>query len=87
MESGEFKIKVVVNGQPISMSVRLDTLMQKVVQFALEETGNSGQPKDNWELRDASGQVIRLDKTIGELDVKPDATFYLNLRAGIGGIK
>ncbi|MCY3883591.1 MAG: DUF2604 domain-containing protein [Gammaproteobacteria bacterium] len=85
MKTDGLSLNVVVNGQPVTVEVDIEMLMQTVVLDALKKTGNSGQAEENWELRDSDGRIIDLNKAFGALDLKPDATLFLNLRAGIGG--
>lgn len=85
MTDKDFEITIVVNGQPTEIKVRLDEQIDEAVEYALKETGNSGQPPERWELRDESGQLIDTGKTFGALDFKSGAKLFLNLKAGVGG--
>ena len=85
MSEKRIELTIVVNGQPILGKFGLDELVGEVVQWALKESGNSGQPADKWELRDDAGHTIDTDKKIGALGVKEGSTLFLNLKAGVGG--
>ncbi len=85
MKDKQFEIKIVVNGQPVEVKVSLDDEIGEAVQDALKASGNSGQPAERWELRDESGQPLDTGKKIGALGIKPGATLFLNLKAGVGG--
>ena len=85
MASLTIEISVVVNGQPVPSKIDVDDPFLKLVNDVLESTGNTGQPFENWELRDASGNIIDLDKTAKALGLKDGAKLFLNLKAGIGG--
>ena len=56
-----------------------------MIARALEQTGNAGQPPDNWELRDAAGALLSLDQKIADFSFPPDVRLFLNLKAGVGG--
>lgn len=85
MSEHEIHITVVVNGQPVSEHVNVKTALREVVKRALDKSGNSGQPIDNWELRDAAGQVLDLSKTVAHYGIVSGAKLFLNLKAGVGG--
>jgi hypothetical protein len=76
---------VVVNGTPTEVTINQNAPLQALVAQALEQTSNSGQPPENWELRDAAGAVLDLHDKIETLNVDVDTRLFLNLRAGIGG--
>lgn len=85
MRDKSFEIKIVVNGQPVEVKVGPYEEIGEVVQYALKASGNSGQSAERWELRDESGQPLDTGKKIGALGIKPGATLFLNLKAGVGG--
>lgn len=85
MSNKDFEITVVVNGKPEAIKVDLDEPIADAVNTALEDSGNSGQPAEQWELRDEAGQVLDLGKTFGELDITEGAKLFLSLKAGVGG--
>ena len=85
MNNKSFKITIVVNGKPEGVEVTLDEQIGKAVKDALEQSGNSGQPAEQWELRDAAGQVLDTGKKIGESGIGPGARLFLSLKAGVGG--
>ncbi|MHB8812508.1 MAG: DUF2604 domain-containing protein [Steroidobacteraceae bacterium] len=79
-------LTVVVNGQPVEMDhLNTNTILKVVVERALRESGNSGQPIDNWELRDAAGQILDLSKRIADYGIMDHARLFLSLKAGVGG--
>ena len=78
-------ITVVVNGQPTVVDAFDDAPVGDIVPVALHQTANSGQPPENWELRDADGNLLDLNKTIGEYGFYDKPRLFLNLRAGVGG--
>jgi len=78
-------ITVIVNGQPVPIEAHPDELLHRVAQEALKESGNSGQPLENWELRDSAGQVLDLKKKIKDYGIASGTKLFLNLKAGVGG--
>ena len=77
------KFKVIVNGYPANVSVRRGAFLSDVVYSAWDKTGNSGQPIDQWELRDVNGVPLPLHHRAST--IANGATLFLNVRAGIGG--
>lgn len=59
--------------------------LRTLVPKALELTGNVGQPVENWELRDAEGQLLDLAKKVGEFAFVAGTKLFLTLKAGVGG--
>lgn len=85
-EQHEIEITVIVNGQPVALEdLSVKTLLRTVVERALKESGNSGQPVENWELRDTAGQILDLNRKIADYGIVDEAKLFLNLKAGVGG--
>ena len=85
MSDNKISLIVVVNGQPVTVEGNLHAPLLPLIQHALHESGNSGQPVENWELRDAAGNVLDPARKLGEIGVVAGATLFLNLKAGVGG--
>jgi len=78
-------ITVVVNGQPTIVEANPEAQLRTVIPIALEQTGNTGQPPENWELRDAAGMELDVAKKIEDFQFPADVRLFLNLKAGVGG--
>jgi hypothetical protein len=79
-------LTVVVNGTPTLVEANTNAPLQGVIVQALAQTDNSGQPPQNWELRDAAGQVFPDPSAkIGSFGFTADTRLFLNLKAGVGG--
>ena len=81
----KISITVVVNGQPTVVDAIGDAPLSAIIPDALRQTENSGQPPENWELRDADGTLLDLDKKIEDYGFPPKVRLFLNLKAGVGG--
>ena len=81
----KISITVVVNGQPTVVDVIEDVPLGDIIPVALHQTANSGQPPENWELRDADGTLLDLKKDIGDYPFDEKTRLFLNLKAGVGG--
>jgi len=78
-------LTIVVNGQPVEVEANVNAPLKSVIGKALELSGNVGQPAENWELKDAAGVLLALDKKIGEYAFADDAKLFLSLKAGAAG--
>ena len=85
MSDKYIELKFIVNGQAVPVQADLGWEFREAAVKALEESGNSGQPIENWELRDGAGQVLDMGTKIARSDIEEGATLYLNLKAGVGG--
>ncbi len=83
--SNKITIEIIVNGTPTQVEGNENAPLKSLIGRALEQTGNTGQGEDNWEFRDAPGNVLDSDKKIGELGLSEGARIFLNLKAGVGG--
>lgn len=83
--SEKIELVVVVNGQSTRVDANEEALLSTAVEKALEQTGNTGQPADNWELRNALGVELDLHKKIEDFHFEPGTQLFLNLKAGVGG--
>lgn len=78
-------LTIVVNGQPVEVEANDNAPLKSVIGKALEKSGNVGQPPENWELKDAAGNLLDPDKKIGEYGFPADVKLFLNLKAGVAG--
>lgn len=81
----QVSLAVIVNGQPVEVKAAPDSTLRHVAEKALHESGNSGQPLDNWELRDAAGQILDWNRSVEHYHLADGAKLFLNLKAGVGG--
>jgi hypothetical protein len=76
---------IIVNGQPIALEVSVNEPLKAAVHQALAKSGNSGQPIENWELRDGAGNILDLSHKVGTFHFPDGTKLFLSLKAGIGG--
>lgn len=79
------ELTIIVNGQPLQMSANPNQPLHSLIGRALAETGNTGQPPDNWELRDETGTLLDLSAKIASFGFAPGTKLFLSLKAGVGG--
>lgn len=76
---------VVVNGSPTQVTANVHAPIHTVIPEALHETDNTGQPPENWELRDEPGNLLDPKRKIEDFNFAPGTKLFLSLKAGIGG--
>jgi hypothetical protein len=76
---------VIVNGTPVEVRYVPQEHGTVLVRRALEESHNSGQQPEKWQLRDEHGTLLDQNKRVSEYKLKPDSKLFLNLKAGGGG--
>lgn len=81
----EIDLNIVVNGRPEVVKANVNSPLHTAIQHALQASGNSGQPFENWELRDAGGQVLDPTRKISDFNFPEKVTLFLSLKAGVGG--
>ncbi|ODT03001.1 MAG: hypothetical protein ABS52_11215 [Gemmatimonadetes bacterium SCN 70-22] len=79
------RFTIVVNGTPTELEQNVNSPLRAVIERALGETGNVGQPPENWELRDEQGVLLEPDRKIGSYGFAGAVTLFLSLKAGVGG--
>lgn len=79
-------VKVIVNGTPIEVKTNVNAPLKSLVEKALEQTGNTGRPIEDWELK-FNGQVLDLKKKVEDYNIPDGTELFLSLRAGQGGCK
>lgn len=85
MPDNKIDLEIVVNGQPTVVSANINAPLHTVIPHALGQTGNAGQPPENWEIRDAGGALLALDEKIKTFQFPESTRLFLNLKAGVGG--
>jgi len=85
MPENELQLEIIVNGQSTIVRANNKAPLRTIIPHALQQTGNAGQPPENWELRDAAGVLLPLDQKIEQFNFPADVKLFLNLMAGVGG--
>jgi len=76
----------VVNGEEVRLDVPLNQPLHVAVRHALHNSGNTGRPDEDWELRDGNGMLIAdLSQKVESYGFAPNTRLYLSLRVGAGG--
>ncbi len=81
----QIELEIIVNGQATKVEANVSAPLHSVIGRALEQTSNSGQPPENWEMRNAAGDLLDLGAKIGTIGLIAGSRVFLNLKAGVGG--
>jgi len=80
---------VIVSGTPVEIETTIFTPLKTVIAAAFRKAQISTHP-ENWELRDAEGNILSPELEVGKArqSVNPAAVhgemFFLSLKAGVG---
>ncbi len=85
MSKNKETVTVIVNGIAQEVEANINAPLHTLLEHALEVSGNTGQPKENWELRDEQGNILDLSRKIEEYGFSEATKLFLNLKAGVGG--
>ena len=85
MADNKISLRVVVNGAETIVSANVNAPLQTVAQHALNQTGNQGRPLADWQLKDASGNILDVGQKVGDLGLAGGALLYLTLGVGANG--
>jgi hypothetical protein len=84
-EQKKEELVIVVNGEPVHIEANLNEELVAVVAQALAKSQNTGQPPENWELKNASGNLIDQHQKVRALGLPPGTKLFLSPKAGVGG--
>lgn len=76
---------IVVSGSPHPIQANIHQTLEHLVSEALRDSGNAGQPGEDWELRTEEGALLAQGKRISEAGLTTGQTLFLNPAAGAGG--
>ena len=81
----QIELTVIVSGSDVAVTVNPSQRVEHVIREALRESGNQGQPVDQWELRRESGEVLNPGDRVGDIGLADGDVLTLQPRVGAGG--
>ena len=85
-KGGHIKLVFIINGQDFLIDADDGAPLLEAVQKALAESGNTGRPAEEWEVRDVNGVLLESHRTPKALGLHNKARLFLSLKVGAGGI-
>lgn len=80
-------LRIIVNGTPTDVEANVNQPLHVVAQHALNQTQQQGRPLSEWELRDSTGNVLDLNRTVESYGLVSGATLYLQPTVGVNGVR
>lgn len=77
-------LSIVVAGNPTEVEANENAALQSVVEHALKQSGNVGQPADAYELKDERGNLLAMNLKVREV-LAGGVLMFLSLKAGAAG--
>lgn len=75
----------IVNGVDHRVSANVEAPLVVAVQHALADSGNTGRPAQDWEVRNSAGVLLEQNRTLEDLHLEDGARLFLSLHVGAGG--
>jgi hypothetical protein len=75
----------IVNGEPFSATVNINSPLKSAVEKVLSESENTGRPFSDWQVK-YNGQVLDLNAKVEDLRLPDKVELLLSLKTGEGGI-
>jgi Protein of Unknown function (DUF2604) len=84
-KQNKITLTVVVNGTDTEVEANVNAPLHTIVPEALRETGNTGQPPENWRILDQPGNQLDPNRKIEEYHLISGTKLFLSLKEGVGG--
>lgn len=75
----------IINGEDVPVKTNPHAPLQAARAKALAESGNTGRPPEEWEIRSESGMLLDPNQTPEDLHLKENTRLFLTLKVGAGG--
>ena len=87
MPAQENKIQLIfiINGANFPLEVNVNEILGSAVARALEESGNTGRPPSEWQVRDGNGVLLETQRHIKDFGFVSGTRLFLSLAVGAGG--
>jgi hypothetical protein len=81
----EIELIFVINGANFKLEVNPNETLGSAVARALAESGNTGRPPSEWQVRDANGVLLETQRQIKDFNFRSGTRLFLSLAVGAGG--
>jgi len=75
----------IINGADFPLETNINAPLKEAVSRALAESGNSGRPASEWQVRDSAGVLLEIDRKIRDFGFSNGTRLFLSLAVGAGG--
>jgi uncharacterized protein DUF2604 len=81
----KIQLVFVINGANFPLEVNKNESLEAAVARALGESGNSGRPPSEWQVRDSNGVLLETHRHIKDFGFTNGTRLFLSLAVGAGG--
>jgi hypothetical protein len=84
---GDQKIQLVfiINGANFPLETNINAPLKEAVVRVLSESGNTGRPPAEWQVRDANGVLLEMERKVKDFGFSNGTRLFLSLGVGAGG--
>jgi hypothetical protein len=75
----------IINGVNFSLETNVNPPLKEAVARALQESGNTGRPVSEWQVRDVNGVLLEVERKIKDFGFTDGTRLFLSLAVGAGG--
>lgn len=83
--NNKIELIFVINGVNFPLEVNINEPLGAAVARALGESGNSGRPPSEWQVRDSNGVLLETQRHVKEFGFINGTRLFLSLAVGAGG--
>lgn len=84
-QDNKIELVFIINGANFSLNANVNEPLIAAVEKALQESGNTGRPAAEWQVRDANGVLLEMNRKIKDFGFKDGTRLFLSLAVGAGG--
>jgi len=84
-KKNEIDLIFIINGANFPLDAKLNETLGSAVARALSESGNTGRPASEWQVRDANGVLLETQRSLKEFGFADGTRLFLSLAVGAGG--
>lgn len=81
----KLRVTFVIGGEPTEVEGKPQDQLVKLLEKALKQSENTGQPVEQWQVTDEPGNALDVTKTLAELGIVDGAILLASLKAGAAG--
>jgi uncharacterized protein DUF2604 len=81
----KLQLVFIINGANFPLETNINAPLKEAVARALSESGNTGRPPSEWQVRDAAGVLLEVDRKIKDFGFSNGTRLFLSLAVGAGG--
>lgn len=75
----------IINGLNVTLQANVNAPLAEAVAKALADSGNTGRPPSEWQVRDANGVLLDTQRKLKDFNFTDGTRLFLSLGVGAGG--